>query len=147
MTDTKETQAVVLTHILDHPPEKVWRALTEQDLLAKWIMANDLQPRVGYICTFTQPPTQWWDGIVHCEVLEVQRHRRLRYSWCTRGADAMRLDTVVTWTLTPTPSGGTQLLLEHTGFAPSNRFAFDGAGLGWKRNVTERLTAVLSTLD
>ena len=54
------------------------------------------------------------------------------------------LDTVVTWTLTPTPSGGPRLELEHSGFVPSNAFAFDGASKGWQRMISEGLTKVLA---
>ena len=64
------------------------------------------------------------------------------------GADAVvgryREDTIVTWTLTPTPSGGTRLGLEHSGFSPANAFAFDGATKGWQRMVGERLREVLA---
>jgi uncharacterized protein YndB with AHSA1/START domain len=62
--------------------------------------------------------------VVHCEMLEIDLHKRLRYSWRS-GPESSRLDTVVTWTLTPTQSGGTRLVLEHSGFLPG--FAFDGA--------------------
>ena len=54
------------------------------------------------------------------------------------------LDTVVTWTLTPTPSVGTRLALEHSGFLPDNASAFDGARTGWQRMVGERLREVLA---
>ena len=47
------------------------------------------------------------------------------------------LDTVVTWTLTPTPSGGTRLSLEHSGFLPDQTSAFDGARHGWQRMLGE----------
>ncbi len=76
---------------------------------------------------------------MHCEVLEVEPHKRLRYTW-----RASPLDTVVTWTLTPTPSGGTRLTLEHSRFVPANVFAFEGAGTGWRRMVGERLGEVLA---
>jgi uncharacterized protein YndB with AHSA1/START domain len=90
-------------------------------------MANDMRPLVGHSFTFKAKPTPWWDGIVHCEVLEIDLHKRLRYSWRS-GPEPSRLDTVVTWTLTPTQSGGTRLVLEHFGFLPG--FAFDGAKKG-----------------
>ena len=106
-------------------------------------MANDLRPEVGHPFTFKQEPTPWWDGIVHCEVLELERHKCIRYSW-KGGSGANRLDTVVTWTLSPTPSGGTRLVLEHAGFVPDNKFAFDGAKKGWERMVGEGLAAVLA---
>jgi uncharacterized protein YndB with AHSA1/START domain len=70
-------------------------------------------------------------------------HKRLRYSWRS-GPESSPLDTVVTWTLTPTSSGGTRLALEHSGFVPGNAFAFDGARKGWERMVGEGLTEVLA---
>ena len=104
----------------------MWRALTEPELLAQWLMANDMRPLVGHSFTFRPEPTPWWDGIVHCEVLEVDPHKRLRYSWRS-GPESSRLDTVVTWT-PPTPSGGTRLALEHSGFLPPQRWRSTGRG-------------------
>jgi uncharacterized protein YndB with AHSA1/START domain len=98
-----------------------------------------MTPLVGNSLTFKALPTPWWDGIVHCEVLKIDLHKRLRYTW-----RAAPLDTVVTWTLTPTPSGGTRLALEHSGFLPANASAFDGASKGWQRMVGEGLTEVLA---
>ena len=145
MNTQTETQSISMEYDLPHPPAKVWRTLTEPELLAKWVMANDMQPIVGHSFTFKSEPTPWWNGIVHCEVLEVDPHKRLRYTWGS-GPESSPLDTVVTWTLTPTPSGGTRLALEHAGFVPTNAFAFDGARKGWQRNIGERLTDVLAQL-
>lgn len=140
-----ETQSISLEYDLPHPPAKVWRALTEPELLAKWIMNNDMVPQVGHNFTFRMEPTQWWDGIVYCEVLELVPEQRLSYTW--KGGPAnMQIDTVVTFTLTPTASGGTLLALEHSGFVPSNKFAFDGAGQGWKQMMGVRLGEVLGQL-
>jgi len=140
-----ETQSISMEYDLPYPPAKVWRALTEPELLAKWIMVNDMRPLVGHSFTFKADPTPWWNGIVNCEVLEVDLHKRLRYSWRS-GSESLPLDTVVTWTLTPTPSGGTRLALEHSGFLPANAFAFDGASKGWRHMVGERLGEVLARL-
>jgi uncharacterized protein YndB with AHSA1/START domain len=145
MNAKTETQSISLEYDLPYPPAKIWRALTEPELVAKWIMANDMQPLVGHSFTFRAEPMPWWDGIVHCEVLEMEPHKRLRYSWRS-GPESSPLDTVVTWTLTPTPSGGTRLALEHSGFVPGNAFAFDGARQGWQRMVGERLGEVLGQL-
>lgn len=143
MNTKAETQSISQEHDLPHPPVKVWRALTEPELLAPWLMVNDMRLLVGHSFPFKAEPTPWWDGIVHCEVLEIDLHKRLRYSWRS-GPESSRLDTVVTWTLTPTPSGGTRLVLEHSGFLPANAFAFDGASQGWRRMVGERLSEVLA---
>ncbi len=105
-------------------------------------MNNDMRHLVGQGFTFKDKPMPWWDGIVHCEVPEIDLHKRLRYSWRS-GPASSPLDTVVTWTLTPTPSG-TRLALEQSGFLPANAFAFDGASKGWRHMVGERLSKVLA---
>ncbi|MBI4306451.1 MAG: SRPBCC domain-containing protein [Chloroflexi bacterium] len=143
MNAKAETQSISLEYDLPFPPDKVWRALTEPKLLETWLMATDMRPLVGHRFTFKTAPTQWWDGIVHCEILELELHKRLRYSWRS-GSGSSRVDTVVDWTLTPTPSGGTRLALEHSGFLPANKPAIDGARMGWQRMVGERLREVLA---
>lgn len=145
MNAQAEAQSILVEYDLPHPPEKVWRTLTEPELLARWVMANDIRPFVGQTFTFHAEPTPWWDGIVHCKVLEVDSPHRLQYSWRS-GPESSPLATVVTWTLLPTLSGGTRLALEHSGFLPSNAFAFDGASDGWRRMISERLVEVLEGL-
>jgi uncharacterized protein YndB with AHSA1/START domain len=145
------TQSIVVEYELPRPPEKVWRALTEPALLAAWLMENDIRPVVGHRFTLRAQPMPGWDGVVHCEVLEVEPHRRLRYSW-RGGSDQLegyggRLDTTVTFTLTPTASGGTLLRLEHDGFTPKNAFAFENMGKGWRGKLAQRIEAVLAGLD
>lgn len=97
---------------LKHAPEKVWQYLTDSELIASWLMANDFKPVVGHKFRFrTKPmPRFGFDGIVHCEVLELVEFKRLTYSW--KGGP---LDTVVEWTLIP-QGQGTLLKLEHKGF-------------------------------
>ena len=70
MNANAESQSIALEYDLPHPPAKVWRALTEPDLVAQWIMDNDMVANVGHNFTFRMEPTPWWDGIVKCEVLE-----------------------------------------------------------------------------
>jgi uncharacterized protein YndB with AHSA1/START domain len=143
MTAKAETQSISQEYDLPFSPSKVWRALTDPQLLAEWLMSTDMQPVVGQEFTFRTEPSQWWDGIVHCEVLELEPEKRLSYTWRS-GPESSPLDTVVTWTLTSTGSGGTRLHLDHAGFVPSNKFAFNGAAAGWKRMVGERLKELLS---
>ena len=142
MTAKAETQAIQQQYDLPYPPAKVWRALTDPKLLGQWLMSTDMRAEVGNSFTFRSEPTQWWDGIVHCEVLELEREKRLSYTWRS-GPESSPLDTVVSWTLTPT-ANGTRLSLEHTGFVPGNKFAFQGAEQGWQRMVGERLREVLA---
>jgi uncharacterized protein YndB with AHSA1/START domain len=142
MNDKSEVQSIHVEYDLPHPPSKVRRALTESDLLAAWLMENDIRPVVGHRFTFKAQPMPGWDGIVQCEVLEVEPQALLRYSWIG-GAETSRLDSVVTWRLTPTPQG-TKLTLEHSGFLPTNAFAFDVMSKGWRGKMVDRLNEVLT---
>lgn len=143
------TQTITAEYDLPHAPAKVWRALTDPALVAEWLMPNDFRAEVGHRFTFRAPPIGTWDGTVHCEVLEVVPRQRLRYAWVggvdVPGGPGSRLDTTVTWTLTPT-DGGTLLRLEHAGFLPKNAFAFEMMGQGWRGRIAARLGEVLASL-
>ncbi len=136
-----EESSIVVDYELAKPPAQVWRALTEPKLLASWLMDNDIEPVVGHRFTFRAKPMPGWDGTVQCEVLEVEPLQKISYSW--RGAD---IDTVVTWTLSGTPSGGTHLHLEHTGFKAKDAMALDGLGNGWRGKVAERMERAITAL-
>ena len=134
---TTEKRDIVVEEVLPHAPEAVWAALTKSELVDRWLMPNDFAPIVGKRFTFRTKPMGDWDGVVHCEVLEVVQHRKLVYSWVggasTNAKYGSVLDSVVTWTLTPV-DGGTRLKLVHAGFrSPENDFAFDAMSPGWGR--------------
>src|SRR5260370_14725697 len=78
MNAKAETRSISMEYHLPYPPAKVWRALTEPKLLAAWLMDNDMRPLAGHSFTFKAEPTPWWDGIVRCQVLEIEPHKRLR---------------------------------------------------------------------
>ncbi len=123
MTDiAAETRTVTVEREMPHPPEKIWRALTQSYLIEEWLMKNDFEPVAGHSFTLRG---DW--GAVDCRVLEVEPHRTLSYSW-----DAMGLESTVTWTLTPTGTG-THLRMEQTGFRPDQEQAYQGAKFGWQR--------------
>lgn len=132
MTNTAvETRTVVVEREFPHPPEKLWRALTEGPLVAQWMMKNDFQPTVGRRFQFRSDPVPNWDGVIDCEVMAVEPLKRLSYSWGTMG-----LESVVLFTLTPT-AGGTHLRMEHSGFRPDQEAAYKGATYGWQRFLGE----------
>jgi uncharacterized protein YndB with AHSA1/START domain len=111
-------------------------------------MENDIQPIVGHKFNFRAEPMADWDGIVHCEVLEVDPPHRLVYSWQGGtehdGSSGPRLDTTVTWTLTQTAGGGTLLNLVHHGFQPDD-YAFKIMGQGWRSMLTaDKMTRILT---
>jgi uncharacterized protein YndB with AHSA1/START domain len=138
-----ETQSIVVELDLAHPPAKVWRALTDPQLIAAWLMENTFLPVVGHVFTFRAPPMPGWDGVVRCEVLEADAPRYLRYTWCG-GAAENALDTTLSFTLTPT-TAGTHLRLEHAGFTAKNAFAFDAMGKGWRSGIAKRLQEIIAT--
>jgi uncharacterized protein YndB with AHSA1/START domain len=112
---------------LRHPPEKVWRALTDPELLAEWLLpVIDLELEPGAAFTFKTRPYPGWDGTVNCRFLEIEPQRKLSYAWTVPF-----LDTVVTFTLTPTASG-TRLSLVQSGFKPDQKQEIGGARYGWK---------------
>jgi uncharacterized protein YndB with AHSA1/START domain len=142
--NAEETKSIAMEIDLPHAPPKVWRALTEPALLAKWLMSTDMQTVVGKAFTFRAPASPQWDGTVNCEMQEIEPQKRLRYSWGGGGLDS----TEVTWTLTPTKTGGTLLRLEHSGFRPDKGQArfFEGAKGGWQWMAGQRLGEVLAEM-
>ena len=140
MTHANEaTRTLVIEREMPHPPEKVWRALTEVPLLDEWLLKSDFQPIVGHKFNFRNEPMPQWDGRVHGEVLTVSPHERLAYRW-----EALGLNSVVTWTLTPT-EGGTHLRMEQAGFGPENGHAYQGAKFGWTR-MLDTLSGLLAQI-
>jgi uncharacterized protein YndB with AHSA1/START domain len=116
-----------------YPPALVWEALTDPKAIREWLMENDFEARVGHRFRFRTKPAPGFDGIVHCEVLEVDPPRRLRYSW--RGGP---IDTMVTFTLAP-DGDGTRLQLDHTGFRGAHALLVSFIlGSGWKGGILKR---------
>jgi len=130
VTDTtarSQTESLSFEFDLPHPPEKVWRALTDPALLAEWLLpVIDLKLEPGAPFTFKTQPYPGWDGTVNCRFVEIETHRKLSYTW-----DVPFLTTVVTFTLTPTGSG-TRLSLVQSGFKEEQKREFGGARYGWK---------------
>ena len=130
-TDTtarSQTESISFEFDLHHSPEKVWRALTDPVLLADWLLpVVDLELEPGAAFAFKTQPYPGWDGIVNCRFLEIEAQRKLSYAWVV----GEMLDTVVTFTITPTASG-TRLSLEQSGFKPEQKQNAGGARYGWK---------------
>jgi uncharacterized protein YndB with AHSA1/START domain len=124
-----ETKSVVVEREMPHRPEKLWCALTQPHLIAEWLMKNDFAPVVGHRFNLRGE----WGGVLDCEVLVVEPNKELAYTWNHAHDDpAFNLQSVVTFTLTPT-SAGTRLRMEQAGFRPDQRQAFGGANAGWQQ--------------
>jgi uncharacterized protein YndB with AHSA1/START domain len=128
-TTPSQTDSISFEFDLHHSPEKVWRALTDPVLLSEWLLpVVELSLEPGAAFAFKTQPQPGWDGIVNCRVLEIELQKKLSYTWVVGN---MALDTVVTFTLTPTASG-TRLSLVQSGFKPAQKQNFGGARYGWK---------------
>jgi len=133
-----ERVTVVVEREIPHPPEKVWRALTQPQLIEEWLMKNDFAPLVGHRFSLRGD----WGGVLDCEVLAVEPNRKLAYTWNFAHDDAAyALQSVVTFTLAPTPAG-TRLRMEQSGFRPDQKQAYGGAKVGWQ-NFFAKLDQVL----
>ena len=130
------------TVVYPHPIDRVWRALTDRDALAQWLMPNDFEPVVGHQFQFRADPAPGWDGVVNCKVLELDQPRLLRISW-TGGP----IDTVVTWRLTDEGDGKTRLDFEQAGFDGLKAIMVSFIlGSGWPRMYDRLLPSVLEQL-
>jgi len=155
---------IVISIELPQAPAQVWAALSDAETLGAWFMKNDFAPRLGHRFTFRMAPQRGWDGLTHCEVVELDAPRRVAMTY--RGeatgekviacagvrSDVVKsagkglfasLDTRLAFTLEPSGTG-TRLTLEHRGFEGFKLVVVSFVmGMGWKRSVFPRLRALL----
>jgi uncharacterized protein YndB with AHSA1/START domain len=130
-----ETRSVIVERELRFPPEKIWRALTQPHLIEEWLMKSDFKPVADHRFNFR---ADW--GSVDCRVLAIEPNKMLSYTW-----EAMGLESVVTWTLSPM-GAGTRLRMEQSGFRPDQKQAYGGAQFGWQKFL-DGLEQVLARTD
>lgn len=126
---------LVIERVLNHPAEKVWRALTQPQLVREWLLDGDIIAEEGHRFAFAAG-----FGEIECKVVEVEPGVRLAYTW-----EALGLESVVTWTLS-SRGGATLLRLEQTGFRRDQAQAYGGANAGWKRFIG-KLDTLLQAID
>lgn len=160
-----------IERVFPYAPAQVWKAITEPRALGAWFMENDFESRLHHEFKFRMKPQRGWDGLTHCEVLELEPMHRVAFSYrgeatgektlacagirndtAAKAAKGIftQLDTVLSFTLAPERlCDGTEhsrLVLEHTGFRGFGlvvvSFVMD---FGW-RSVLKRLTPVLDAL-
>ena len=141
-----EPQTIRADQFLAHSPGRVWHALTDSDMMARWLMPNDFKLEIGHRFTFhtTPIPAADFDGIVYSEVVDFEPERRLMIRWANR-----ILDTTVTWRLVP-EGRGTRLFVEHAGFDlddEAQAFAFRNMSSGWRSSVFQEITRVLGEFE
>lgn len=146
MADSRE---IVVDEVFPHTLDVVWKTLTTPELMARWLRMEPkgFRAAVGTRFTYQTTPAGAWDGVIHCQVLEVEPLERLSYAW--KGGDdgnvgyGSRLDTVVTFLLAAVENG-TRIRLVHSGFVlPKNASAFENMSVGWTK-VVRTIDAIAS---
>lgn len=132
-----DTKSIIIDEVFTQTADAIWRALTSGDMMARWLMpATGFEAVEGTHFTFQTTAAGAWDGTIHCQVLEVVPNKRLSYSWKggheSNAGYGSRLDTVVTFLLSPADAG-TRLRVVHSGFVlPKNEYAYQNMSDGWK---------------
>ena len=106
--------------VTDYPQPigTVWRALTDPEVVPRWTSTGAGARPVGFATAvgtrfqFVGKPKPGWNGIVDCEVLEVEEPRLVRFTWTDNAGGPT---TFVAYRLEP-QGHGTRLIYEHTGF-------------------------------
>lgn len=140
-----------ITRDYPHPPEKVWRAVTDPALVPLWTATGWGGRPEGFSATagvhfrFVAKPVPGWNGVVECEVLEAREPVLLRYSWV--GGDGSGDTTQVVYRIEP-HGGGTRFTYEHAGFTGIGGFLMAKLVLGPVRTkmLDKGLPAVLDRL-
>src|SRR5262245_23796912 len=105
MSDSQELPPLTYERFIPAPVERVWAALTQTEMIAKWLMENTFQASVGHKFTFRAQPVPGWSGVTNCEVLEIVPMQKLVYTWGDGSESVSGLRTVVTWTLSQEGQG------------------------------------------
>jgi len=133
------------TWFFRQPPDEVWEYLTKPELIEQWLMKTDFKPIKGhkFRFTFTAKPGSKYDGVVHCEVLEIKPFSRLSYSWNGSIQDKTRnYNSTVVWTLVPM-NNGTELQLQHDGFTVlDDIFAHNDGWNGCLKKMQDQINAI-----
>ena len=143
----EDPRTITVVEDLPHAPKRVWRALTDSEIMARWMMPNDFRPRVGHEFRMTGVPVPAvnFSGIVLCKVLELVEDTRLKISWTD---DKRLVDWTVTWSLEPI-AGGTRLTMRHEGFDPEDprqSMSRKVMGGGWP-GMHSKFAALLDELE
>ncbi|WP_284982126.1 SRPBCC domain-containing protein [Arthrobacter sp. efr-133-TYG-118] len=147
---SEQLTTIEVEEFLPHAPAKVWQALTDPALIARWLMENDFKAIVGHQFQMRgiPVPAVGFSGLVASEVLDLDAGKRLRISW--RDANSgNNLDSTVTWSISP-EDDGTRLVLVHEGFNPAEPTHIASHCImsgGWRNHVLPRLGQTLAGLD
>ena len=114
------------TIVMDAPIQRVWKAVATSEGLASWLMQNNFKPVMGYEFTFQAKPFGNWDGVVHCEVKELNPPYRLGFTWCGNN-----MEQYVSFELLELENSRTQFTLIHSGWAKEHAMMREKMYDGW----------------
>jgi uncharacterized protein YndB with AHSA1/START domain len=129
-SETSEPATIRVDQYVAAPPEKVWRLLTEPELLRLWWAEGQVAAVVGH--QFALDMAAYGKQI--CKVLEVDEPHSFVYTFGAAWTLTWRLEAEGT---------GTRVFLEHSGFDLADKRmaeAFNRMGPGWRDIVLPRLT-------
>lgn len=129
-SETSEPATIRVDQYVAAPPEKVWRLLTEPELLRLWWAEGQVAAVVGH--QFALDMAAYGKQI--CKVLEVDEPHSFVYTFGAAWTLTWRLEAEGT---------GTRVFLEHSGFDLADKRmaeAFNRMGTGWRDIVLPRLT-------
>lgn len=141
MSDKLETSTIRLHRVIATTPEKVYRAFTDADAMAKWLPpygftchVEHLEPRVGG--TFRMSFKNFTTGNSHSfggEYLELVPHERIRY---TDRFDDPNLPGTMTVTITlKAVSTGTEINIEQAGVPAV--IPPEACYIGWQQSLAQ----------
>src|SRR5262245_14701740 len=106
--DKAESRSIAFEYELDEPVEKVWRALTTPEIVAEWLLPGNPSAEKGTRFTLDDAGEP-----IDCEVIAIEEQRSIRLRWRDGHARRDGLDSVVTFEVEGTTSGGTHLRIVH----------------------------------
>jgi uncharacterized protein YndB with AHSA1/START domain len=123
------------------PIERVWHALTDRQMIERWLMRTDgYEAKVGTRFALGEPSGPDCRGHVECEVLELSPPHRMVWSW-SNVEDPATTRLVIELEAN---EQGTRLTLRHTG--ESSERTVRSTNAGWTVKL-EALTELLTTQE
>ncbi|MEO0470759.1 MAG: SRPBCC domain-containing protein [Bacteroidota bacterium] len=125
-------KSIELSITYDYPIADVWAAMTTAEAMSEWLMPCDFQPKLGHQFQFRTKPAPGFDGIINCEVLEIDEPHRLTFSWSGGSLENTRVSFELT-----AKGDKTRLDFVHSGFEGlMNRLIVRNIlGNGWKHRI------------